>query len=316
MKTRRIVLGVVIAAAVICFGALAWYMLPRTHFMNGVKSYEFKQIQVTNGTNGNCFTVEKAAEIFYIVNNLQSTETKVSGISLGRGGYIYRLEFQNENGITIKKLTLCAEGRIRQDPYFYAPKDDSEGLTCLDYMEQLEGKYVEGKSMEMDTTLEFWITENVDNIDFSQYEAIPGWFGAQEYYGKEYGPAVDKNGEFILDKDGNKTKPEIYVSYITANYPDYSDSTKHITTITIQDPKVQIYGYCVNDSLEEFDRIFESMGFEVTKTGNAEYVHTATRDGITVKCVRKSIDPHTGEEQWAGSLTIQAEISNRRNMSF
>lgn len=316
MKTRHIVLGIVIAAALFCFGILAWYMFPRAHFMNGVKSYEFTQIQVTNGTNGNCFNVEKAAEIFYIVNNLQSTETKVSGLSLGHGGYMYQLAFQNEQGVTIREVTLSTEGSIRQDPYFYAPKDGSESFACVDYLEQLEGKYVDGKAMEMDTTLEFWITENVDNVDFSKYEEIPGWFGAHEYYGKEYGPAVDENGEFVLDKDGNKTKPEIYVSYLTTNYPDYSDSTKHITAITIQDPEVQIYGYHINDSLEEFDRIFESMGFEISKNGNAEYVHTATRGGIKVKCVLKATDPHTGEEQWAGSLTIEASVSNRRNIRF
>ena len=42
------------------------------------------------------------------------------------------------------------------------------------------------------TNLEFWIAENVDNVDFSDYQIKYGMMGGTEYYGTGYIPEVDE----------------------------------------------------------------------------------------------------------------------------
>lgn len=59
--------------------------------------------------------------------------------------------------------------------------------------------------MPEDTTLEFWITEDVGNVDFSQHSEIHGWMGAREFLGKGY-EAIRIPGE------GDR-HPRHYVSY-------------------------------------------------------------------------------------------------------
>ena len=35
------------------------------------------------------------------------------------------------------------------------------------------------------STLEFWLTDDVSQVDLSGYEFVPGWFGAEEFYNAE-----------------------------------------------------------------------------------------------------------------------------------
>ena len=108
---------------------------------------------------------------------------------------------------------------------------------------------------EQDTNLEFWIAENVDNVDFSEYQEKYGMFGGTQYYGKDYEPIVDEYGQ--------QTDPEYYVLYTVTSYPDYSDSTQHITHIQITDPSIYVSGMTVNTPFEEFERIVQEHGFEI-----------------------------------------------------
>lgn len=107
------------------------------------------------------------------------------------------------------------------------------------------------------TNLEFWIAENVDDVDFSGYAQRPGMMGGHQYYGTGYVP--DK------DEDGNNVDPDYCVVYTVTNYPDYSDDTVHITGIHITDPNIHFYGLSLGSSFEEFASVMQEKGFAVTK---------------------------------------------------
>ena len=121
-------------------------------------------------------------------------------------------------------------------------------------------------------SLEFWIGENVDDVDFSKYQAKYGIMGGWEYYGTGYTPTIDE--------DGYQVDPEYYVSYVITRYPDYSSPTSHITSIYIQDPSVEVYGLTINSSHEEIRRVMEEKGFVIQVYGNGTAI-TATLGDYT-----------------------------------
>ncbi len=116
-----------------------------------------------------------------------------------------------------------------------------------------------GKLKKPETNLEFWITENVDNVDFSDYEQRFGLMGGKEYYGQGYTPATDENGEQV--------DPEECVIYTVTSYPDYASRKQHITRISITDPAVNVYGLTINSSYDEISSTMENEGFEPKGSG-------------------------------------------------
>ncbi len=147
-----------------------------------------------------------------------------------------------------------------------------------------------------DCDLEFWIGENVENVDFSAYDEIYGWFGAREYLGKGYVSQIDEDGVQIF--------PLEYVSYIVSAYPDYADGGSCITGIKIFTSDFTVYGISINSSVEEFDNVFESMGYTVSSVGSSGMTHTAEKDGVTFTFDAKN------------SIRINVSISNREGIVF
>ncbi len=151
-----------------------------------------------------------------------------------------------------------------------------------------------------DTTLEFWITQDVAQMDFSDYYEIFGWFGAKQYYGSGYEP--------VSDEQGYEVEPNYYVKYRVTAWPDYADGGEYITSIDFNDPKVTVYGLTVDSSLEEFERVFREMGYELSEDSskmNERYL--ATKNGICF-----SIETIDGKR----SFSIYAEVTNKEGISF
>jgi hypothetical protein len=154
--------------------------------------------------------------------------------------------------------------------------------------------------MPEDTNLEFWITQDVAETDFSDYYEIVGWFGAKQYYGSGYLPAIDE--------DGYEVDPEYYVKYMITAWPDYSDGGKYITSIDFNDPKVTVYGLTVDSSFEEFERIFSEMEYELSKESSEFFErYTATKKGISF-----SLENVNGKR----SFSINAEVTNKKGIDF
>ena len=133
-----------------------------------------------------------------------------------------------------------------------------------------------------DTNLEFWIAENVDNVDISKYEQKPGMFGGHQFYGTGYAPAKDE--------DGNNVDPEHCVVYTATSYPDYSDQQVHITGIVITDPDVHFYGLSLGSTFEEFEAVMQKQEFTVTRESEGRYY--AQNGKFTVRVDGDSIRIH------------------------
>ena len=143
------------------------------------------------------------------------------------------------------------------------------------------------------TNLEFWITENVDDVDFSKYQEKYGMFGGREYYGTGYVPSVDGSGQQV--------DPEHCVLYTVTSYPDYSDEEQHITGIFISDPKIEFYGITLDSSFEDFEYYIKLQGFEITHSN--ETSRTAEKGTVWI----------TFTEEW---IRIGVEVTNKTGIIF
>ena len=132
------------------------------------------------------------------------------------------------------------------------------------------------------SNLEFWIGENVDNVDFSKYQEKYGMFGGNEYYGTGYVPTIDVYGQQV--------DPEYCVLYTVTSFPDYSDKEQHITHIYITDPNVEFFGISMNSSFEDFERLIVKQGFVITYANEnqrtaeqGKYSITFTKEWIRIR---------------------------------
>ncbi len=155
--------------------------------------------------------------------------------------------------------------------------------------------------MPEDTGLEFWITQDVAETDFSDYYEIVGGMGATQYYGSGYLP--------VFDEDGHEVDPEYYVKYKITAWPDYADGGEYITSIDFNDPKVAVYGVTVNSSFEEFERIFSDMEYELSIDSSKNYErYTASKKGISFSL----LETVEGKR----SFSINAEITNKKGIVY
>lgn len=143
------------------------------------------------------------------------------------------------------------------------------------------------------TNLEFWIAQNVDNVDFSKYQQQYGWMGATAYYGTGYVPTVDA--------DGQQIDPEQCVIYIITSYPDYSNIEQHVTHIDITDPEIEFYGISLKSSFEEFELKIQSQGFEIIRSG--ENSRTARKGKYSVSFTKEHIQ-------------IRVDVENKEGIVF
>lgn len=165
------------------------------------------------------------------------------------------------------------------------------------------GNTVSGE-MPKDTTLEFWITEDVKDQDWSEYDEIYGWMGAREFLGTAY----KKNA----DTDGSDQHPEHYVSYVITAWPDYADGGQFVTDITVTDPAVKVHGLTIASTFEEFDAVFEPLGYELSWSDGAIKTRIALKDGITFRLTCAVDDNPDVVPQ----IRISAEVTNREGIVF
>ena len=140
--------------------------------------------------------------------------------------------------------------------------------------------YTNNKEPRPDTNLEFWICDNVETVDFSDYQKKFGLMGGREYYGSGYIPTTNENGEQI--------DPEHCVIYTVTSYPDYSSGKSHITKITITDPAVELFGLTLNSSKNDIHSTMENNGFKLK--GYYEYEKGKVHIRFTDNCIMISVD--------------------------
>lgn len=144
------------------------------------------------------------------------------------------------------------------------------------------------KLKEPKTNLEFWIAENVSDVDFSNFQIKHGTFGGERYYGTGYVPNVDENGQQI--------DPQYCVIYTVTSYPDYINKAQHVTRIEITDPKIEFYGLNLNSSIEDIMSVMSEQGFNVIES---EYGITAKKGKFTFDFNKRS-----------SCISIKVKVSN------
>lgn len=165
------------------------------------------------------------------------------------------------------------------------------------------GNTVSGE-MPKNTSLEFWITEDVKDRDWTGHDEIYGWMGAREFLGSGY-----KKNE---DPTGSNQHPEHYVSYVITAWPDYADGGEFVTDITVTDPDVTVYGLTIEATYEEFDAVFEPLGYELSWSDGAIETRVATKNGITFRLTR-TVDDNPNV---VPMFRISAEVTNREGIVY
>ena len=165
------------------------------------------------------------------------------------------------------------------------------------------GNTVSGE-MPKNTSLEFWITEDVKDQDWTGHDEIYGWMGAREFLGSGY-----KKNE---DPTGANQHPDHYVSYVITAWPDYADGGEFVTDITVTDPDVKVYGLTIASTYEEFDAVFEPLGYELSWSNGAIETRVATKNGITFRLTRAVDDNPNVVPQ----IRISAEVTNREGIVY
>ena len=143
------------------------------------------------------------------------------------------------------------------------------------------------------TNLEFWIAQNVDNVDWPKYQEKYGIMGGREFYGTGYTPT--------LDEWGQQVDPEHCVIYTVTSYPDYSDKAQHITSIYITDPAIEVYGLTVNSTFDEFESVVKGEGFVIS--GSNEHYMLAEKGKLSISITKTEI-------------RIRVEVENKTGMEF
>ena len=165
------------------------------------------------------------------------------------------------------------------------------------------GNTVSGE-MPKNTSLEFWITEDVKDRDWTGHDEIYGWMGAREFLGSGY-----KKNE---DPTGSNQHPEHYVSYVITAWPDYADGGEFVTDITVTDPDVTVYGLTIESTYEEFDTVFEPLGYELSWSDGAIETRVAIKNGITFRLTR-AVDDNPNV---VPMFRISAEVTNREGIVY
>ena len=145
------------------------------------------------------------------------------------------------------------------------------------------------------STSEIALLTHVSEIDCSIYQHIRG-FGVTGYYDKKY----------ETQDDGDVA--ECYVLYSVTSYPDASSTNQYVTRIDVTDPSVDVCGYSVGDSVQDFQTYLLSNDFRLLENG--ERVRRFEKGKVLV---------HFGVElqtQTIFDICVEVEVSNFFGLMF
>ena len=157
--------------------------------------------------------------------------------------------------------------------------------------------------------LDFWICENVADVDFSKYTEIVGMVGGKEYVSDKYEVGVKQE-----DAVDVQILPDECVVYTLSAWPDYADYEEtgyHVTKIVVTDPEISLYGITTESSRVEFRKAMTDAGFTIEdpiESGDA-FIEEAMTPGGTF-----SIRYESSED--GGAITVEAPVSNRDGIKY
>lgn len=134
-------------------------------------------------------------------------------------------------------------------------------------------------------TLDFWINENVDEVDFSGYtkgEDLSAFdFSGYSQLEKQKGDEKYIGSKYSTEalEDGGIAYPAACVEYTVSQN---TNGNKVISKIEITDPEVSIYGISTNSSFNDFDKVFTGLGYRVRIAGEHGELYWVEKDGIKI----------------------------------
>ena len=149
--------------------------------------------------------------------------------------------------------------------------------------------------------LEFWILQNVTDVDFSTYTRDFAALGTKG--GVWFGKAYDITPTLEMDYQ------DPYVEYTLNSWPDYADPGLYITHITITDPKVKIFGLTLQNTDEEWQKELKTRAFSIQKrlkNDSDQRLRADSTDGLYTIVV----------DTEGGRINIFAEITNREGIIY
>ncbi len=141
------------------------------------------------------------------------------------------------------------------------------------------------------TNLEFWITEKVEREQLKDCTYLPGSFGASLYLDSRYDAITSNNANSI------NIAPDVHVTYLLSAYPDYSDGGLYVTSISITDPTINVYGLTMASRTEDIISTMTSIGF----SKGAENRYSKNNCVFTFR---------------ESEIIIGAEVTNKKGINF
>ena len=275
---------------------------------NGCESFYLADID-DDGHPELCFGSNLGSGLVHVSVAIYDYDTKEIVLTLSdRMHYDYYF-FLRDGQLCVKETEYMKQEAVRTGVVIYDGSKitvswDEEVNASPDRDKVLEDGLPVSSEMPKDTTLEFWVAEDVKDRDWSEHDEIYGWMGAREFLGSAY----KKNA----DTDGSDQHPEHYVSYVITAWPDYADGGAFVTEIVITDPAVQVYGLTLSSTYEEFDAVFEQLGYTLSWSEGAIETRVASKDGITFRLTRAV----ENNPDVVAKLVISAEVTNREGIVF
>lgn len=122
-----------------------------------------------------------------------------------------------------------------------------------------------------DSKLEFWIGQDVTDVDFSEYERVIGVTGDIMYLGKDYNSSINPT-------------PQYYVMYVIKLHNRASwDDGAYVSEIWITDPNVTLYGINCHSTFAQFVKAMKANDYVIERRDdNRKDVRLAKRDKASV----------------------------------
>ncbi len=229
-KIKRIILACVTTA--VAFAGVAC----------GEKTVDFEidgasKITIFKGAGGRILEITDEAEIARITENVNELAFEKEKSAQGHDGFAYTVRWYGKENKQLEELCVMSETRVRYGDCFYNVTD---GEIDVDFIHSL---FYRCHTKPTETELAFWITEDVGQVDFSEYERRPVFMDGIEYFRKGY-------------KEGDSE----YVSYLVTPYPTYADGGSFVTRINVTDPNVKILGgLTITSTVAEWDRVLRGL---------------------------------------------------------
>ena len=154
MKRKIVLLCVGAVLLLVLTAGFVWWQLPVV-FLEDVAPAAVTRIEIFNGTNGQCFSVEDRSDIELIVRRIQSVKVYREEWE-ERDGFVYSLSFYTADGERIAHFEINDSDTLREGNMEYEAEYDEDDYGMLgisdEHYDALGFYYIEALEREQQNT--------------------------------------------------------------------------------------------------------------------------------------------------------------------